>query len=83
MNLSQWTDKILWALITGVSAYGVNELKEIGNSLNALNIKMAVVVERVQQHSSEINDIKATIQGSRTGPMFIKPVKPLFEEEQK
>jgi hypothetical protein len=49
------------ALIVAIGAWGVSELSSLSKSVQELNVKMAVVVERDQIRGNEISDMKARI----------------------
>jgi hypothetical protein len=49
--------KVLLTSMTGIAGFGTYELKDISNNLQALNVKMAVVVERVAKHDMDIQRI--------------------------
>lgn len=57
-TFSDFTDRILWALLTGAIIIAVNLLKEISSSINQLNERMAVVVEKVTGHEKRIEALE-------------------------
>jgi len=51
----QFTDKFFWALLIGVVSLGVSYLKDVSTSVNSLNIKIALVIEKVNSHEIRID----------------------------
>ena len=59
------SDFFRWAFQTavlGIGVWGASELSTLSKSIQELNIKMAVVVERDQARGEEIRDIKLRVQ---------------------
>lgn len=48
----EWAFK---ALITGSIIYGVRVLSQLQSSVESLNIKIAVIIEKVSGHEKELN----------------------------
>ena len=60
-SLSAWLDKILWALLLGVSTLGVQTLKDMSSNINELNQKIAIVLEWktiLQDHSDRLRALE-------------------------
>lgn len=49
------------ALLLAVGAWGVSELSSLSASVQELNIKMAVVLERDQVRGDELKDLKSRV----------------------
>lgn len=47
MRTKEVLDRVGFALLLGVASLGVNEIRSMGDSIADLNIKMAVVLERL------------------------------------
>lgn len=49
-------EKAFWALLIGVSSFGVSYLREMSNNLGLLNEKISVIVSQVSEHTAEIKE---------------------------
>jgi len=66
MTQNQWIEKILWTVSISIIAFGVAEMKEMSALMNQLNIRLAVIVERIERHESEIKSIKEEIKNNES-----------------
>ncbi|MGL4400157.1 MAG: hypothetical protein ACRCXD_09840 [Luteolibacter sp.] len=67
-SFKDFVDKAFWAMALGIASLAVYEIRETrvvaadtAKSIQELNIKMAVIVERVAVHDSQIQDLRETI----------------------
>lgn len=49
-------------LIVAIGTWGVAELSQLSKSVQELNVKMAVVVERDQARGEEMKDLKVRVE---------------------
>lgn len=63
-----FVDKAFWAMALGIASFAVYEIREtrsvgqeLARGINELNIKMAVIVERVSVHDAQIQDLKNSL----------------------
>lgn len=51
-------DRIFWALLVGVGAYGVHEIQKLSENVAALNQSMAVVLEKMGSTKERVDKIE-------------------------
>lgn len=51
---------VIGVLITGIAGYVAAQLHALSESVNALNKNVAVILEKVSAHESEIGELKET-----------------------
>lgn len=61
LNFSQFVGWVFQALLLAVGSWGVSELSALSESVQQLNVKMAVVLERDANRSNEILEIKSRL----------------------
>ena len=54
-ELVKW---IFFSLISGVSIYAVNLLKELTRSVSELNIKVAIIIARTENHEKRLDRLE-------------------------
>lgn len=58
MKFRDFVDKGFWALLLGVFMYATNELSSLRKSTEALNVKIAVVIEKVESHENRLKRLE-------------------------
>lgn len=56
MSFDAFVDKAFWALMIAIAGYGVAQIQAAAGSINELNAKMAVVIERITNQQQNIFD---------------------------
>jgi hypothetical protein len=71
-SFKDFVDKAFWAMALGVASLAVYEIREtrqvaseLSKSIVELNIKMAVIVEKVSVQDSQIQDLRDSFLYSR------------------
>lgn len=72
--MSNLVERLLFATITGIGAYATNELKSLNENIQTLNVKMAVIVERVQKLDEEQAQMKMYLLGQSKNPLNPRPL---------
>lgn len=62
MKAQEWISWALQALLLAVYTWGVSELKGLSTSVQELNVKMAVVVERDSSRSIQIDKLENRVE---------------------
>lgn len=55
LKFSHFVDRIFWALLTASVVYAASELKTVSTSVEELNIKMGVVVEKISNAEKRVD----------------------------
>lgn len=56
MSLEKLIDRAFWALTIAVCTYGVSQMQQATQSINELNAKMAVVIEKIAVQTKSVED---------------------------
>lgn len=56
MNFSDFEVNVFWLMMTAIGGYIGYQMKEMTKSLEGLNIKIAVMLERIETHSEKLQE---------------------------
>jgi hypothetical protein len=58
LDFGYFVDRAFWGLLTTSVIYGTMQVKQLSNSVEELNIKMAVVLEKISSQESRLEKLE-------------------------
>ena len=62
LTFAQLVDRVFWLLLIGISTWGVKELAEMSESIQSLNVNMAVVVQQIEYNNKILESHETRIR---------------------
>jgi hypothetical protein len=62
MNFDHFIDKVLWAMMIAIGGYGASKIEAATSSINDLNSKMSVIIEKIAYQSKYVEDHESRIR---------------------
>lgn len=54
-DFGHFIDRSFWALLTAAAVYGASQLKTVSESVEKLNIKMGVIIEKISNAEKRLD----------------------------
>ena len=61
----EFFEKLIWSCMLAIAAWAATQLQQLNTGIHDLNVKIAVIVEKVKIHDDEIREIKSTLKGAK------------------
>lgn len=61
-NFSEFAHWLFYALMSGISVYGVKILSDMKSSIETLNIQVATVIERNNWQQKQVDDLEDRVK---------------------
>ena len=62
MTFEHFVDKIMWGLMISIAGYGASQIQSATSSINELNSKMSVMIEKIAYQSKNVEDHELRIR---------------------
>lgn len=69
MSFAQFVEWAFMGIMSGAVVWSVKFLGDISHSIQDLNVKITVVLERVDWHEKEIDDLSGRVKRIENGPL--------------
>ena len=66
LDITQFIQWLLYGVLSGCAMYAVNVLSKMRDSIDQLNIQVAVIIEKHDTHDNEIKELKTRLHDLET-----------------